>query len=176
MQDVQLYAFGVVFNTLRAILVRASAWFDPSVPSPPSLFEAPTAAWLVAMNMALLGLSVSWVMKHAGTLAKVYGNILASLMTLFMSRVYFDLEITLPLVLGIATVCAGAALYYMAPEALLGSSPEVIEQIRKITQQAQAEGGTVEPSHTRASTHPSIVAVPTALGGTKAKAYGGVAD
>ena len=97
-------------------------------------------------------------------------------MTLFMSRVYFDLEITLPLVLGIATVCAGAALYYMAPEALLGSSPEVIEQIRKITQQAQAEGGTVEPSHTRASTHPSIVAVPTALGGTKAKAYGGVAD
>jgi len=157
-QDVQLYAFGVFFNAARAWFVRTQTWLTASTNPPPLLTEAPLSAWVIAFNMAILGLSVSWVMKHAATITKVYGNILASLCTLAMCNWYFDMAITLPLVLGIGTVCAGAALYYMSAEALLGSTPDVLEQVRKAQLDVAAPH---EPSHTRASTHPSIVAAAT---------------
>lgn len=61
-----------------------------------SLFQGYTlVTWLVVLNLALSGLLVSWIMKYADSVLKVFATSMAMLVTMAVSVLFFDTELTL---------------------------------------------------------------------------------
>jgi len=111
-QNIQLYAFGVLFNIIRLTCddirndFHHGAW-------PIILFEGyTTITFLVVFNLAFSGLLVSFVMKYADTIAKVFSTSLAMMLTPFASWFLFNMVPSLPLFLGIVIACMSVHLYY----------------------------------------------------------------
>ena len=71
--------------------------------------------WLVVANLAFSGLLVSWVMKFADSIVKVYATSLAMLLTTLVSIAFFGLSPSLQLGLGIITASCSVMLYYGNP-------------------------------------------------------------
>lgn len=119
-QNMQLYAFGVLFNGAALLLssgpgsgAGAEAW------SPTTLFRGYSAmTWLVVCNLAFSGLLVSWIMKFADSIVKVYATSLAMLLTTGVSIAFFGLPPTLQLGLGIVVASVSVVLYYLPPDKL----------------------------------------------------------
>lgn len=81
--------------------------------------------WLVVANLAGTGLLVSWVMKYADSIVKVYATSMAMLVTMVLSIYLFNLVATLQLFLGILGASISLILYYMRPEDLsVAEGPE----------------------------------------------------
>lgn len=120
-QNMQLYAFGVLFNIARLTVedVRAGfsngCWWN-------RLFNGyDFVTWLVVLNLSCTGLLVSWVMKYADTIVKVYATSMAMLLTMVVSIQLFNLKPTLQLFLGILVCCMSLQLYYTPVEILVGA-------------------------------------------------------
>ena len=115
-QNVQLYAFGVVFNALRLTWNdffgenSGGNWFLDCTNG----FTAIT--WLIVINFSFSGLFVSWLQKFADTIVKVYATSSAMLLTALLSVSFFGLEPSLQLFLGITIACCSLVLYFMPPD------------------------------------------------------------
>ena len=78
--------------------------------------------WMVVCNLAFTGLLVSWIMKFADTIVKVYSTSMAMMVTMVVSVFVFDIAPNLQLVLGIITASMSLQLYYINPLDLLPST------------------------------------------------------
>ncbi|KAH9308750.1 hypothetical protein KI387_036661, partial [Taxus chinensis] len=99
-QNVQLYAvmlcrFGVLFNMIRLIMDDVNSGFGRG-PWWQHLFNGyDYITWLVVLNLGSTGLLVSWLMKYADNIVKVYATSMAMLLTMVLSVYLFDLKPTL---------------------------------------------------------------------------------
>ncbi|XP_057849252.1 CMP-sialic acid transporter 1 isoform X2 [Cryptomeria japonica] len=83
-QNVQLYAFGVLFNMLRLIMDDVTAGFERG-PWWQHLFNNyDYVTWLVVLNLGSTGLLVSWLMKYADNIVKLFLGVLICIMSLQM--------------------------------------------------------------------------------------------
>ncbi|GAB4822763.1 hypothetical protein N2152v2_009809 [Parachlorella kessleri] len=132
-QNCLLYSFGVLFNGAGLVFSGGSG-LDLSVFSHKRIFEGYTSiTWLVVCNLAFSGLLVSWVMKFADSIVKVYATSLAMLLTTVVSILCFGLEPTLPLGLGILVASISVVLYYVSPARLAQvDSPRVAGHYEKL--------------------------------------------
>ena len=131
-QNMQLYFFGVVFNGAALLLGGGGdGW------SLLDFFEGYNGmTWLVVGNLAFSGLLVSWVMKFADSIVKVYATSLAMLLTTGISITFFGLQPTLQLALGLIVASTSVVLYYVSPEKLalppaIGAPPAAHEAAGK---------------------------------------------
>ena len=60
---------------------------------------------MVVCNLAFTGLLVSWIMKFADTIVKVYSTSMAMMVTMVLSIFLFNIAPNLQLVLGEARRC-----------------------------------------------------------------------
>lgn len=121
-QNVQLYAFGVLFNMIRLIMDDVSAGFEKGTWWQ-NLFDGyDFTTWLVVLNLASTGLLVSWLMKYADNIVKVYSTSMAMLLTMVLSAYLFDFRPTLQLFLGIV-ICIISVQMYFTPGHMLVDSP-----------------------------------------------------
>lgn len=112
-QNAQLYAFGVLFNFLR--LVLEGGW--QKVWRLCNGYDIVT--WLVVLNLGCTGLLVSWIMKYADNIVKVYATSMAMLLTMILSTLLFDFKPSLQLFLGIVICTMSLQMYFTPPHMLL---------------------------------------------------------
>ncbi|KAK2079741.1 hypothetical protein QBZ16_002136 [Prototheca wickerhamii] len=131
-QNMQLYFFGVIFNGAALLLGGGGdGW------SLLDFFNGYNGmTWLVVGNLAFSGLLVSWVMKFADSIVKVYATSLAMLLTTGISITFFGLQPTLQLALGLIVASTSVVLYYVSPEKLalppaIGAPPAAHEAAGK---------------------------------------------
>jgi len=118
-QNVQLYSFGVLFNASALTIDDFQHGFLHGF-WPHTMFNGYNpVVWCVVMNLAFTGLLVSWIMKFADTIVKVYSTSMAMLVTMLVSAWLFNVQPNLQLMLGIVTASASLNLYYMNPLDLL---------------------------------------------------------
>ncbi|XP_074317567.1 CMP-sialic acid transporter 1-like isoform X2 [Silene latifolia] len=113
-QNVQLYTFGTLFNMARLIVddfrsgFQKGAWWQ-------RLFDGYSlTTWLVVLNLGSSGLLVSWLMKYADNIVKVYSTSMAMLLTMVLSVYLFNFKPTLQLFLGII-ICMMSVHMYFSP-------------------------------------------------------------
>ncbi|KAJ3678668.1 hypothetical protein LUZ60_002471 [Juncus effusus] len=121
-QNIQLYTCGAVFNLGWLIIgdfklgFEKGFWFQ-------RIFEGyDYKTWLVVINLGSTGLLVSWLMKHADNIVKVYATSMAMLLTAVLSQFLFEVKATIQLVLGII-ICIVSLQMYFTPVHLLVDLP-----------------------------------------------------
>ncbi|KAK9832370.1 hypothetical protein WJX74_007893 [Apatococcus lobatus] len=115
-QNMQLYSFGIVLNgmgliigDIRSIAGHSSLW-------PRHLFRGYNGVtFLLVANLAFSGLLVSWIMKYADSIVKVFATSMAMLVTTLVSVAAFGLQPSLQMILGMTTASISLILYYMGP-------------------------------------------------------------
>lgn len=122
-QNVQLYTFGVIFNMGKLILddirggLENGPWWQ-------RLFNGYSiTTWLVVLNLGSTGLLVSWLMKYADNIVKVYSTSMAMLLTMIFSIYLFNFKPTLQLFLGIIICMMSLHMYFAPPNALVSLPP-----------------------------------------------------
>mmetsp|Transcript_20867 Transcript_20867/g.62797 ORF Transcript_20867/g.62797 Transcript_20867/m.62797 type:complete len:334 (+) Transcript_20867:371-1372(+) len=120
-QNIQLYSFGVLFNGLGLTMSDFMSGFrgGPWLTNLTRGYSPVT--YLVVANLGLTGLLVSWIMKFADSIMKVYATSMAMLVTMVVAVAAFGLAPTLQLGLGIATAMISLVLYYLPPAALVAT-------------------------------------------------------
>lgn len=125
-QNIQLYTFGVIFNMIRLTVEDISHGFEKGA-WPLTMFNGYSfITFCVTVNLAFSGLLVSFIMKYADTIAKVFSTSLAMMLTPIAAFVLFGLKPSLALLLGVAISCTAVHLYYANPKDLT----EVPEHLR----------------------------------------------
>ncbi|KAG0589992.1 hypothetical protein M758_1G061100 [Ceratodon purpureus] len=120
-QNMQLYAFGVLFNIARLTVDDIRTSFSKG-PWWYRLFNGyDFVTWMVVLNLGFTGLLVSWVMKYADNIVKVYATSMAMLLTMVISIQLFNFKPTLQLFLGILICGMSLQLYYTPVEVLVGT-------------------------------------------------------
>lgn len=119
-QNMQLYSFGVLFNALRLFFDDFQLNYSNGCSLWPSVLVRGYSiiTWLVVLNLAFTGLLVSWVMKFADTIVKVYSTSMSMLVTMVVSVFLFDIAPNLQLIMGIITASLSLHLYYLNPSEL----------------------------------------------------------
>nr|XP_043626498.1 CMP-sialic acid transporter 1 [Erigeron canadensis]XP_043626499.1 CMP-sialic acid transporter 1 [Erigeron canadensis]XP_043626500.1 CMP-sialic acid transporter 1 [Erigeron canadensis] len=118
-QNVQLYTFGAIFNMGRLFLDDFRGGFENG-PWWNRLFNGYTVTtWLVVLNLGSTGLLVSWLMKYADNIVKVYSTSMAMLLTMVLSVFLFTFKPTLQLVLGIIICIMSLHMYFAPPSSLV---------------------------------------------------------
>ncbi|KAI9072529.1 hypothetical protein K1719_045488 [Acacia pycnantha] len=121
-QNVQLYTFGAIFNMARLLLDDFRGGFENG-PWWQRIFNGYTiTTWLVVLNLGSTGLLVSWLMKYADNIVKVYSTSMAMLLTMILSIFLFNFKPTLQLFLGIV-ICMMSLHMYFAPPNMLVDMP-----------------------------------------------------
>ncbi|KAJ4952951.1 hypothetical protein NE237_029783 [Protea cynaroides] len=122
-QNVQLYMFGVIFNMARFILDDVKREFEQG-PWWQHLFNGYSfTTWMVVLNLGSTGLLVSWLMKYADNIVKVYSTSMAMLLTMALSVYLFDFKPTLQLFLGIIICMMSLHMYFASASMLI---PDVL--------------------------------------------------
>ncbi|KAL2345884.1 hypothetical protein Fmac_007169 [Flemingia macrophylla] len=118
-QNIQLYTFGTIFNMARLLLDDFRGGFENG-PWWQRIFNGYTiTTWLVVLNLGSTGLLVSWLMKHADNIVKVYSTSMAMLLTMILSLFLFNFKPTLQLFLGIIICMMSLHMYFAPPNMLL---------------------------------------------------------
>ncbi|KZV38019.1 CMP-sialic acid transporter 1 [Dorcoceras hygrometricum] len=121
-QNIQLYTFGAIFNMARLVLDDFRSGFDKG-PWWQRLFSGyDITTWLVVLNLGSTGLLVSWLMKYADNIVKVYSTSMAMLLTMVLSVFLFNFKPTVQLYLGIM-ICMMSLHMYFAPPSMLVDLP-----------------------------------------------------
>ena len=128
-QNCQLYAFGTAFNAVRLA-------YDGVTSAPRIANDGRQLHWLfdmlhgysfttclVVMNLAFTGLLVSWIMKFADSIVKVYATSMAMLVTMLASVAFFGLSPTPQLFLGIVVASASLQIYYTKADGTVPHRP-----------------------------------------------------
>ncbi|RVX09978.1 CMP-sialic acid transporter 1 [Vitis vinifera] len=82
--------------------------------------------WMVVLNLGSTGLLVSWLMKYADNIVKVYSTSMAMLLTMVLSVFLFNFKPTLQLFLGIV-ICMMSLHMYFAPPTMLVDLPLTVK-------------------------------------------------
>ncbi|KAM0939426.1 putative nucleotide-sugar transporter [Dioscorea sansibarensis] len=123
-QNVQLYTFGAIFNMLRLLWDDFRIGFDKG-PWWQRLFNGYTlTTWLVVLNLGSSGLLVSWLMKYADNIIKVYSTSMAMLLTMILSIYLFSFQPTIQLFLGIIICMMSVHMYFAPPQMLIDMPTE----------------------------------------------------
>ncbi|MBA0743653.1 hypothetical protein Gogos_006315 [Gossypium gossypioides] len=94
-QNIQLYTFGSIFNMARLVVDDFRGGFEKG-PWWQRLFNGYSiTTWLVVLNLGSTGLLVSWLMKYADNIVKVYSTSMAMLLTMVLSVFLFSFKPTL---------------------------------------------------------------------------------
>eukprot|EP00898_Chlorokybus_atmophyticus_P003500 jgi/Chlat1/4150/Chrsp27S00313 len=120
-QNMQLYGFGVVFNALRLCYDDIQAGFSNGFWLTSMFNGYDVYTWLVVLNLSFTGLVVSWVMKYADNIVKVFATSMAMLLTMLLSVAFFGVEPTLQLSLGIIIGIMSLQLYFTPPKDLVST-------------------------------------------------------
>lgn len=127
-QNVQLYMFGAIFNLTRLIMDDFRGGFEKG-PWWQRLFNGYNIiTWMVVLNLGSTGLLVSWLMKYADNIVKVYSTSMAMLLTMILSIILFNFKPTLQLFLGII-VCIMSVHMYFAPPDILVDLPVPVKAV-----------------------------------------------
>ncbi|KAL4203047.1 hypothetical protein AMTRI_Chr02g266590 [Amborella trichopoda] len=121
-QNVQLYTFGAIFNMMRLLLDDIHSGFEKGPWWQRLLNGYTITTWMVVLNLGTTGLLVSWLMKYADNIVKVYATSMAMLLTMVLSVFLFDFKPTLQLLLGII-ICGMSLHMYFAPVNMLVELP-----------------------------------------------------
>ncbi|XP_054779681.1 CMP-sialic acid transporter 1 [Prosopis cineraria] len=125
-QNVQLYTFGAIFNMARLLLDDFRGGFENG-PWWQRIFNGYTiTTWMVVLNLGSTGLLVSWLMKYADNIVKVYSTSMAMLLTMILSIFLFNFKPTLQLFLGII-ICMMSLHMYFAPPNMLVDMPLAVK-------------------------------------------------
>ncbi|KAL3815110.1 hypothetical protein ACJIZ3_016378 [Penstemon smallii] len=118
-QNIQLYTFGAIFNLAKLVLddfrsgFEKGAWWQ-------RLFNGYSiTTWMVVLNLGSTGLLVSWLMKYADNIVKVYSTSMAMLLTMLLSVFLFNFKPTLQLFLGIFVCIMSLHMYFAPPRVLV---------------------------------------------------------
>ncbi|XAR53983.1 hypothetical protein NMG60_11028954 [Bertholletia excelsa] len=118
-QNVQLYTFGAIFNMARLLLDDFRDGFERG-PWWQRLFNGYSiTTWAVVLNLGSTGLLVSWLMKYADNIVKVYSTSMSMLLTMVLSIFLFSFKPTLQLFLGIIVCMMSLHMYFAPPEMLV---------------------------------------------------------
>ncbi|KAM1535932.1 hypothetical protein FF1_014826 [Malus domestica] len=118
-QNVQLYTFGVIFNVARLGFDDFRGEFENG-PWWQRLFNGYSlTTCLVVLNLGSTGLLVSWLMKYADNIVKVYSTSMAMLLTMVLSVYLFTFKPTLQLFLGIIICMMSLHMYFAPPNMLI---------------------------------------------------------
>ena len=91
-QNVQLYTFGAIFNMARLVLDDFRGGFEKR-PWWQRLFNGySVTTWMVVLNLGSTRLLVSWLMKYADNIVKVYSISMAMLLTMVLSEFFFSFK------------------------------------------------------------------------------------
>ncbi|KAK1268192.1 CMP-sialic acid transporter 1 [Acorus gramineus] len=121
-QNIQLYTFGAIFNMGRLLLDDFRVGFERG-PWWQRLFDGYSfTTWMVVLNLGSTGLLVSWLMKYADNIVKVYSTSMAMLLTMVLSVYLFNFKPTVQLFLGII-ICMMSLQMYFAPAHMLVDLP-----------------------------------------------------
>ncbi|KAG6486271.1 hypothetical protein ZIOFF_054841 [Zingiber officinale] len=118
-QNVQLYTFGAIFNMARLIVDDFRVEFENGPWWQRLLNGYTVTTWLVVLNLGSSGLLVSWLMKYADNIVKVYSTSMAMLLTMLLSIFLFGLKLTLQLFLGIIICMISLHMYFAPPHMLV---------------------------------------------------------
>ncbi|BFG31888.1 hypothetical protein CerSpe_181620 [Prunus speciosa] len=121
-QNVQLYTFGVIFNIARLLFDDFRGGFENGPWWQRLVNGYNLTTWLVVLNLGSTGLLVSWLMKYADNIVKVYSTSMAMLLTMVLSVYLFTFKPTLQLFLGII-ICMMSLHMYFAPPSMLIDLP-----------------------------------------------------
>ncbi|CAL9030323.1 unnamed protein product [Prunus brigantina] len=137
-QNVQLYTFGVIFNIARLLFDDFRGGFENG-PWWQRLFNGYNlTTWLVVLNLGSTGLLVSWLMKYADNIVKVYSTSMAMLLTMVLSVYLFTFKPTLQLFLGII-ICMMSLHMYFAPPNMLIDLPLPIKATTESLEEVSVE-------------------------------------
>ncbi|KAJ8649456.1 hypothetical protein MRB53_002479 [Persea americana] len=100
-QNVQLYTFGAIFNMAKLLLDDFRGGFEKGPWWQRLLNGYNLTTWMVVLNLGSTGLLVSWLMKYADNIVKVYSTSMAMLLTMVLSIYLFSFKPTVQLFLGI---------------------------------------------------------------------------
>ena len=118
--------FGTIFNMARLALDDFRGGFENG-PWWQRIFNGYTiTTWMVVLNLGSTGLLVSWLMKHADNIVKVYSTSMAMLLTMIISIFLFNFKPTLQLFLGII-ICMMSLHMYFAPSNMLLDMPVTVK-------------------------------------------------
>ncbi|KAM2075340.1 hypothetical protein ACFX1T_038240 [Malus domestica] len=137
-QNVQLYTFGVIFNIARLLFDDFRGGFENG-PWWQRLFNGYSlTTWLVMLNLGSTGLLVSWLMKYADNIVKVYSTSMAMLLTMVLSVYLFTFKPTLQLFLGII-ICMMSLHMYFAPPNMLVDLPLPVKSTTESLKEVSVE-------------------------------------
>mmetsp|Transcript_57678 Transcript_57678/g.182653 ORF Transcript_57678/g.182653 Transcript_57678/m.182653 type:complete len:347 (-) Transcript_57678:1264-2304(-) len=139
-QNIQLYGCGVAANALRLTVHDMNVgshphgpWFFPSV----LLHGYDWRTAMVVINLSVSGLLVSFLMKYADTIAKVFSTSMAMFLTPVASIFLFGLMPSFPLLCGVVTASMALQLYYVIGPRQTVSSDEDLLTAAKALQEAK---------------------------------------
>lgn len=125
LQNVMLYSWGVVFNSI-AIAIR-----DHAAISANGFFHgfAPLV-WLLVANNALNGLAISAVLKFADNIVRVFAHAAAMLLTMMLEAAFTSATASANLLVSIVVVGTATVLYAQGgvPKQMR-QSPDLVEMI-----------------------------------------------
>ncbi|CAN0925914.1 CMP-sialic acid transporter 1 [Linum grandiflorum] len=127
--------FGVIFNMAKLIVDDFQSGFEKG-PWWQRLFNGYSiTTWLVVLNLGSTGLLVSWLMKYADNIVKVYSTSMAMLLTMVLSVFLFSFKPTLQLFLGIVICMMSLHMYFAPPNKLVDlpapikPAPEALKEV-----------------------------------------------
>ncbi|KAI8546236.1 hypothetical protein RHMOL_Rhmol07G0101600 [Rhododendron molle] len=120
-QNVQL--FGVIFNMARLHLDDFTGGFENGPWWQRLLNGYSITTWMVVINLGSTGLLVSWLMKYADNIVKVYSTSMAMLLTTVLSVYLFNYKPTLQLFLGLIICMMSLHMYFAPPNMLVDLPP-----------------------------------------------------
>ena len=123
-QNAQLYFFGVCFNLINLTYQDVRVGFNNGFWLMTPFHGYNMWTYLVVCTLSSSGLLVSWIMKYADSIVKVYATSMAMLVTMVVSLLLFGQTPTLQLLLGILTATASLQMYYMSHDDLFMHSKD----------------------------------------------------
>ncbi|XXG42301.1 hypothetical protein AAC387_Pa01g2617 [Persea americana] len=114
--------FGAIFNMAKLLLDDFRGGFEKGPWWQRLLNGYNLTTWMVVLNLGSTGLLVSWLMKYADNIVKVYSTSMAMLLTMVLSIYLFSFKPTVQLFLGII-ICMMSLHMYFAPAKMLVDLP-----------------------------------------------------
>jgi len=110
-QNMQLYLFGALFGWLSYIQGGQSVGYDNN---PFTGFNF--AACATVVSLTIMGLSVSFVLKHIDNIAKCFITALSMLAVALIETIITARDISLQVGIGVCLVCLATEQYHLSPQ------------------------------------------------------------
>lgn len=133
LQNVILYTWGVIFNTIgMGILYRDQLWTT-------SFFTGfDMFTWLLVLNNTLSGLAISAVLKFANNIVRVFAHAGAMTITAVIGSAVFGHQVTPQLILSIMIVTA-STISYAADGPTISAKPEATRTLLAVDRVCEKE-------------------------------------